>query len=290
MPTNILLSSLAITDILRSLTGNSLMATYQATMDNQRKCSVEATASFLSIALNLANVCILVSIGRDRYLHLRYGQRYDQFMGNKKIILTMFFLLISSVIIAGSHVLLVFLGMVQVAGRLFPVVVIAILLTMVTYYLRIWGLLKKTVNAGSVTEEDNRQSDKQDEDHKSNDDTQKKSHSRQMDDDDVFQQLDSSMRALEKRYIKSSLLVTGVFFFAWIPLIVAMAIRHTQPLNKQIVPAVPWALSALFSSGAVNPFIYAIRYQDIQQNLLKKLRHFLRMRVNRVSQIHCAIS
>ena len=164
----------------------------------------------------------------------------------------------------------------QVTGNLLRLVVTGNFLTMVIYYLRIWHLLNKTLRV--VGEEHAHRSNSQPQQHCTQDTTLTKSKLPQMD-DGVFQQLDKGRRALEKRYTNSSLLITGVFLLAWIPITVVLVLRQIQPSNKNFVHAVAWASSVVYSSGAVNPFIYALRHQDIQE----KLKQFKRKRTNHVS-------
>ena len=294
-PTNIFLSSLAITDIIKSSTGQLLMATYLGIRNTRRFCTLEMIAGALAASTNLANMCILASVSCDRYLHLRYNLWYDEIMSKKKAVSAVLLLALVSSTIGSINAF----GAFRITLHLVRLVIIICLLIMVIFYSRIWLQLKRTAGILPTRQDRAYHVDNQDQhggacnaatmNYQVNPDNQDQ-HARvcnaaitnyQINQiyPDTLQQFNIRRKELEKRYIKSALLVTSIFFIAWIPLVTVSILWGTLPSDKYIAQALHWATSIAFSSGAVNPIIYSARYQDIRE----KLKQFLQRRPNGVS-------
>ena len=83
-PTYYLIFSLALSDFIIALFGQSLYATEIAFKD-YTSCIVDRIVTFLNGASCSTSLMLLCMISRDRWLHVAKGLRYSEYTSNKQV-------------------------------------------------------------------------------------------------------------------------------------------------------------------------------------------------------------
>ena len=84
-PTYYLIFSLALSDFIIALFGQSTYATEIAFKD-YTSCIVDRIAAFLNGASGSTSLMLLCMISRDRWLHVAKGLRYNEYTSNKQVV------------------------------------------------------------------------------------------------------------------------------------------------------------------------------------------------------------
>ena len=258
-PSNRLLLALASADLLAGAIAQPMSGIYFAFFHSSNRCDVEKAILFVSVASCLISVLLLCLIARDRYLHLSKGLAYNQFASKRKISFQILGSWVMGLITAGAHLLLLkgselkqHQGSIVSSALILFMILSSFIYTSVTYF-----RIKKILQVHSK-----RMRDKQD----THDGCQVSS-------------IPATRLDAQRSYNTTMLMILSLFAIAFLPFMIIFAIRVSCQIKKEtpgiwLQKGFRWTRSLIYFNGAINPFIYAIRYKDVgreMKNLIQKM-------------------
>ncbi len=248
-PTYYLIFSLAFSDFMIALFAQSSYTTVVA-LHETIPCINKRIITFLHGTSFSTSVMLLCVISRDRWLHVAKGLRYNEYTSNKQVII----ISVACWLIGfGVGIPFCFEGtfILILGGVGFIVNVIACFTAICIINVKVYRLVKSHFNEM----ENNRQA-------AGPADAVQRTRSQQ----------NKERAKVEQSVNRSILAVVMVYSIAWLPSIVIMATAVVEKLknndlNPRFKKASLWTFTLSYFNGAVNPFIYAYRCDDIGRNI-----------------------
>ena len=248
LPTYILMSFLALSDISTSLFGQ-LSYSISITLYSDISCTVDKTITFFHLSSCTCSLLLLSLIARDRYLHVSKKQDYSNYTSIK-------FSIIASIL---SYLL----GMIVASLFTFDDLAIKISSSLAFATLGTSSFIFICIKA--------RQINRIVFDHNQRMQATCRANS-------ILQE-DASIRYknFEKAVNRSIFSVIILFFVSWTPVIVLMAIFSVHiffnnPISDDYRIALVWASTVFHLNGAFNPIIYGYRCDAIGQQIRRIMR------------------
>ena len=244
---NWLLVGLASADLLAGAIAQPLDGIYKAFFHSSSRCDVETIIMFMSAASCCTSLPLLCFIARDRYLHLSEGTTYNQFSSERKISFQIFGSWVIGLITAGTFMLKGLALRWYLGFTVWSVLISSSFIYASVMYFRIQKILQthfKRMREGS-------------------------SH---------LSSMSAARLAKQKSYNTTMLIILSLFFIAFFPFMVSAIITVIYRIKGEIPiwlrQGFEWTTSLMYTNGAINPFIYAIRYRDVgreMKNLIRKI-------------------
>ena len=254
-PSHWLLVALAFTDLLAGGLSQPMYGIYLGFFHTTNNCYIEKSIVFISAASCTTSLLLLCLIAHDRYLHISKGLRYKQFTSQLRILWQVIISWFISLIVAGTF-LLSGSGYKQYLGFacFFSIPIFSFIYISVTY-LRIKRILQihfEQMRSESYTQ------------------------------DECSDAPPLSARLLKhKAYNTTVLMIISLFAIVWLPFM-AIMISGTVYHFKKEIPGTwlqngfVWTAILTYINGAVNPFIYGVRYKELGQEIKMTLFKVLR--------------
>ena len=268
-PSNWLLLALASADLLAGAIAQPMCGIYFAFFHSSNRCDVEKAILFLSVAGCLISVLLLCLIARDRYLHLSKGLAYNQFASKRKISFQILGSWVMGLITSGAHLLLLKgSGLKQHQGSIVSsALILFMILSSFIYTSVMYFRIKKILQVHFK-----RMRDKQD----THDGCQLSS-------------ISATRLDAQRSYNTTMLMILSLFVIAFLPFMIIFTIRVSCQIKKEtpgiwLQKGFKWTRSLIYFNGAINPFIYAIRYKDVgreMKNLIQKMFCLTALKRNR---------
>ncbi len=245
-PTYYLIFSLALSDFSTALFGQS---TYiiQAAFKERTSCFGDKIITFLHGIFAIASLMLLCMISRDRWLHVAKGLRYNEYTSNKQVLIISVACFFISTSVALPYcfrvIYLKILGM-----FMFTVIAIVCFIAICILNVKVQRLVKRHFDAMENNEQD--------------DGPVNGTRSRQKEE-----------RAQVERSVNRSIIgVIMAYGISWFPLLILLINGTVHSLQNNEIPekegnALKWAATIAYFNGAINPFIYAYRCDDIGREL-----------------------
>ena len=263
-PTNWLLMALASADLLVGTVAQPLCGIYLVFFHSLSNCYIEKTIVFTSAMSCPTSVLILCLIAHDRYLHLSKGLAYNEHTSGIKISFHIFGSWIIGLVTAGTYMLNgpgyeQYLGF-AVSAALISFSFIYISVT----YFRIKKILQIHFQGTC---------DRQDDPINGRQVTSKTSMVSQR------SKITAARLAREKSYNTTMLLIMSLFVIVWFPFMVILTIGTAYQIKGKtpgiwLPKGFMWAGCLTYVNGAINPFIYGIRYKEVgreMKNVMSKI-------------------
>ena len=254
-PSNWLLMGLASADLLAGAIAQPLAGIYKAFFHSSSRCDVEKIILFMSAASCCTSLPLLCFIARDRYLHLSEGTAYNQISSRRKISFQIFGSWVIGLITAGTFMLKGSALRWYLGFTVWSVLISSSFIYASVMYFRIQKIVQTHFK---------RMRDK--------DDTHMHEASSHM------SSMSAARLAKQKSYNTTMLIVLSLFFIAFFPFMVSVIITVPYRIKGEIPiwlrQGLEWTTSLMYANGAINPFIYAIRYRDVgreMKNLIRKI-------------------
>lgn len=232
-PTNKILASLAVADLLSSLTVAPLHAVQLLSSGLANDCIIESLRIYTSPILVGASAYIIGFVSYDRCLHLRKLQKYK--MSEKKLYL----------ILALCWSIAVVIPMVRIidtieAKKVYSVLVIInamlILAVLVTSYAGLLIMLKRHQG-------------------------------------DTVNTLNKSRLENERRAVKTVVIIITLYVIMLVPILIYHGLYSMKNVNRQLlVTSYVVGMILAVGNSALNPFIYCYRTPSLKKHMLRFLR------------------
>ncbi len=245
-PSYFLIFSLALSDFIIALFGQSIYTTEIALKD-YTSCIVDKIIVYLNGVSCSTSIMLLCMISRDRWLHVAKGLRYNEYTNKKQIIV----ISVACWFISMSIAMLFFFEVSYIAllgGFLFVVLALVCFIAICIMNVKIHFLVKSHFNEI----ENNRQEDG------TVDDTRAKQKQERV---KVEQSVNRSIIAV--------IVIYSISWFSLLILIIYGAIHKLQNIKttRSYKTAFVWAMTMAYFNGAINPFIYAYRCDNIGRDI-----------------------
>ncbi len=241
-PTYYLIFSLALSDFIVALFGQSTYATEIAFKD-YTSCIVDRIVTFLNGASCSTSLMLLCMISRDRWLHVAKGLRYSEYTSNKQVMIISLACCIISMSISlpfcfDVNYMRIFSSLGFVVNGITCFIAICII------NVKVHRLVKRHFDDMEINIQDAGPVGSTRSKH------------------------DQERAKVERSVNRSIIAVIMVYSIFWFPMIIVLVTVTIHNLyDKEVAPelriAFAWTATVSYFNGAINPFIYAYRCDNI---------------------------
>ena len=248
--TNWLLASLALSDLISALFGQTTYSVYLSFLPHTSNCIHEKAGVYISAMSCGTSLLTLCLITRDRYLHVAQALCYNKFTSTKQVCVLIFISWL-----AGNAVAVTFTldgRWQQILGCIcFAVLGFGSFLYIAIMYRRLNQAVQSHFNAHKIQPQ-KLEINTLDRKAKEVYDTERCQRGKER----------------EQSANKSILMIVGLFAAVWFPFLVVMVTCFVYTISGLGIPprlrtSFVWTSILSFVNGAINPMIYARRYHDL---------------------------
>ena len=247
-PSNWLLVALASTDLFAGAIAQPLYGIYFGFFSSSNSCLVEKASTFIAATSCSTSMLLLCLIARDRYLHISKGLEYNRYASGFKIAFQIVGCWLIGLITGGTFMVdgsgfQKYLGFATFSSvQIFSFIYISVMYFLIKRFLQ--------------------------------------NHFKRIRDEKDTQRGSPTLGAkiaTERSYNTTMIMIVLLFVIVWFPFMVILIIGTAHQIKKEIPGTwlqngFMWTAILTYVNGAINPFIYGIRYVEVGREMKKKIR------------------